>query len=168
MAEERGEDTSEMKGQRLKVKAITRHSSLVARHSSLVTAERRAAPLRSGQAMIEFVIALFAVVVLVAGITEYIGLAAKHGELFAKVRGQAGKQSIENGVDDVGAPDLTQPPAVETSDGVLARGFSHDKREARVGLSKALREWLFDGKLDEITVRGEVWMPGMKVEGVGE
>lgn len=128
-------------------------------------AARRAA---RGQAMIEFVIALFAVVVLVAGITEYIGLAAKHGELFSKVRGQAGKQSIENGVNDVGEPDLTQPPVVETSDAILARGFSNDKREARVGLSKALREWVFGGKLEEITVRGEVWMPGMKIKGVEE
>lgn len=121
--------------------------------------ERRA----GGQAMVEFVIAIFAIVVIVAGIIDYIGLAGRHGELAAEVRGKAGKVAIEHLVVDAEMPEPPEMPALETSEAVLARGFAHEKEEEKVELSPAMRKWVFVDSLDAITVRGEAWMPGMRI-----
>lgn len=123
---------------------------------------------KSGQAMVEFVVAIFAIVILITGITEFIGLAGKRGEIFADVRGKAGKHAIEDSVNDLETPDITQSPTIETSPSILARGFTHEKDEEKVALSKAMQEWVFGGKLSEITVRGEVWMPSMQIGGIEE
>ena len=56
---------------------------------------------KNGQAMVEFVIAIFAIVILITGITEFIGFAGKRGEIFADVRGKAGKHALEDSVDDL-------------------------------------------------------------------
>mgnify|MGYP003294569690 FL=1 len=123
---------------------------------------------KNGQAMVEFVIAIFAIVILITGITEFIGFAGKRGEIFADVRGKAGKHALEDSVDDLETPDITQIPTVETSPSALSRGFTHEKDEEKITLSKSMKEWVFGGKLSELTVRGEVWMPSMKIGGVEE
>lgn len=118
--------------------------------------------------MVEFVVAIFAIVILITGITEFIGLAGKRAEIYGEVRGKAGKHAIEDMVNDLDTPDVTQPPQIETSPSILAKGFTHEKDEEKVALSKSMREWVFGGKLSELTVRGEVWMPSMTIGGVEE
>lgn len=121
-----------------------------------------------GQAMIEFVVAIFAVVIIIAGITEFIGLAGKRGELFSEIRGKVGKQAIEHKITDAEVPQPPALPTLETTESALARGFLNDTLESKFELSKAMKEWVFDGKVDTITVRGQVWMPSLRIGGLEE
>ncbi len=118
--------------------------------------------------MIEFVVAIFAIVIVITGITEFIGLAGRRGEIYAKIRGKAGKQAIEHKVTDVDLPEPPALPTVETTESDLALGFLSEKEESKVELSKAMKDWVFDGKRENITVRGEVWMPGLRIGGATE
>lgn len=123
---------------------------------------------KEGQAMVEFIVAIFIVVIIISGLTEFIGMAGKRDLITAEIRGKVGKVAIEDRVFDDTSLDLSQEPKVEMVEGVLLRGVKHDSHETKISFSKALREWVFGGKRDEVVVRGEVWMPGMKVGGMGE
>ena len=47
-----------------------------------------------GQAMIEFVIAILLVVIIIAGMLQFVELAGRKGELLAEIRAEAGEQAM--------------------------------------------------------------------------
>lgn len=49
---------------------------------------------RAGQAMIECVVAILLIVVLVAGMLQFVELAGRKGELLAEIRGEAGRLAM--------------------------------------------------------------------------
>lgn len=138
-------------------------------HPRLSRTSLRERPRRSGQAMVEFVVALFAIVLIVAGIADFIDIASCRSELFATLRGQAGAAAIAaSGTDDAsaritGGAEPLDPP----QEARLAQNFQGEKKKEEVPLSDALRDWLFQGSRDSVTVGDSVWMPPLEVE-VGE
>lgn len=125
---------------------------------------------KSGQAMIEFVVALFAIVILAAGITDFIIIASKRSEIFATLRGEAGDAAMSD-LENVGIADdaviaaaangrLSVPDEARFSGDFLDR-----ERKEEVQLSRALSEWLFSGARDFVTVGDGLWMPPLRVSG---
>ncbi len=49
---------------------------------------------RSGQAMVEFVIAILAIVIVVAGFFQLMEIVGKRGDIFRAIRGEAGKKAL--------------------------------------------------------------------------
>ncbi len=116
-----------------------------------------------GQAMVEFIIAIFAIVIIITSITEFIGLSSKRGEIYSELRGDVGKSAIERSLHD--SPEITPGvmPQVESASAALERGFVHDNKSVSVGLSDAMKNWVFQGKVDSITVKDEVWFPSLSI-----
>lgn len=119
-----------------------------------------------GQAMVEFVIALFAIVLLVAGITDFAIMASRQSDMAATLRGEAGGDAIGKLGDDASAllPEGSPPRAITSESELAASLVGRDRRETFT-LSKAWRKWVFLGARDGIDIREEVWMPPMKVRG---
>lgn len=125
---------------------------------------------KSGQAMIEFVVALFAIVILAAGITDFILIASERSKIFATLRGEAG-DAVMSDLESVGVADAAVIAAAANGrlsvpeEATLTADFAkeEDKREEK--LSPALREWLFFGAKDFVTVGDGVWMPPLRVSG---
>lgn len=122
----------------------------------------------NGQAMIEFVVAIFAVVIIITGITEFIGLAAKRSEIFATLRGDVGKRAIERQSLPLDEIDLNVTPAVVKENDALLRNYVNGEEKDKVELSKGMKNFIFNGKVDSITVRDEVWLPSFKLSGFQE
>ncbi len=57
-----------------------------------------------GQAMIEFVIAILMVVIVIAGVLQFVELAGVKGDLLAQIRSEAGEEAFGNRIS------LTTPP----------------------------------------------------------
>lgn len=126
---------------------------------------------KSGQAMIEFVVALFAIVILAAGITDFIIIASKRSEIFAKLRGEFARKNIMPDFENVGvANDAVIAAAANgrlsvPNEARFSGDFLDHERKKEVQLSPALREWLFSGARDFVTVGDGVWMPPLRVSG---
>lgn len=122
----------------------------------------------AGQAMVEFIIAIFAVVMIVAGLTEFVVLASRRSEIYANLRGRVGGRAVlasasdENAVMPGGEGAM---PVPETSEEALAPYLIHERDGGKVELSKAMREWVFYGSRDSISVQDEVWMPPLEIGG---
>ncbi len=52
---------------------------------------------RAGQAMVEFVIAILAVVIVVAGFFQLMEIVGARGDIFRSIRGKAGKEALSPG-----------------------------------------------------------------------
>lgn len=123
---------------------------------------------KCGQAMVEFVIAIFAVVVIIAGLTDFIVLASRHSDIVADIRGKVGGRAVQSESSDTAAvmPDVAGGmPHPETSEAELSAHLLHESDGGKVELSKAMRDWVFSGQLDSINVKEEVWMPPLGVGG---
>ncbi len=118
--------------------------------------------------MVEFIVAILVVVILITGITEFIGMATERGNIYSSLRGKVGKNAVESGDASGQTIDVHTTPAVETSETLLARGFKSDEDRVTIRLSKAMKDWIFNGKVSEIRVGDEVWMPGLSLMGNGE
>lgn len=127
----------------------------------------------SGQALVEFAVALFAIVLIAAGIADFIAAASRRSELIAPLRGKAGAAAMTASAADAGAiaPDGSDPLPL-LSGSALSAAFVHREAMEDVPMSRALRDWLFLGGKDSVTVGGEVWMPPLEIpagrEGVGQ
>ena len=119
----------------------------------------------SGQAMVEFVVALFAVVLVVAGIADFIVAASRRSEIFSTLRGKAGGAAMAASAGDAALVSAGAEPRAVTSEDALAAHFVHEADSEDVPLSRALGEWLFLGGRDTLTAGDEVWMPPLEVEG---
>lgn len=116
--------------------------------------------------MVEFVIALFAIVLLVAGIADFAVMASRHSDMVAGLRGEAGADAMEASGEDAGSlvPEGGLPRAI-TAEAELERTLVGRDGHETFKLSKAWRKWIFLGARDAIDIREEVWMPPMKVRG---
>ena len=124
---------------------------------------------KSGQAMVEFIIAIFAVVIIIAGLTDFIVLASRHSDIIADIRGKVGGRAVLSASSDTAAvmPDSEGGmPHPETSESVLSAYLLDERDGGKVELSKAMRDWVFSGRLDSINVREEIWMPPLEIGGV--
>jgi len=122
---------------------------------------------REGQAMVEFAIALLAMVILIAAIADFAIVSSRHSEIYETLRGKAGANAMVSSAHD--APSILgdgQTPVPETSESSLAANFIDESDSDEIPLSAALSNWEFAGNVDSITVRDEVWMPPMEVGGV--
>ena len=120
--------------------------------------------LSSGQAMVEFTIALFAIVLIIAGICDFIAIASRHSEIFATLRGKAGAAAIDASANDAGTiiPEGATPAPVLT-ESRLASSLLGEESKEEVPLSDTLRKWLYQDRIDSITVHDEVWLPPLEV-----
>lgn len=122
---------------------------------------------RSGQAMVEFIIAIFAIVLVVAGITDFVVLASRRSDIFGRLRGKAGASAIDASSGDADRlfPGGGAMPRAVVSETALASGFVHDEEYERMELSGAMRKWAFQDKVDSIKAGDEVWMPPLEIGG---
>lgn len=125
--------------------------------------------LSSGQAMVEFAVALFAIVLIAAGIADFIAIASRRSEIAAPLRGRAGAAAMSASAFDAAslAPRGSIPRPV-FSEASLTAGFVHRDAKEEVPLSRALRDWLYLGGKDSATVGCEVWMPPLEITSTGE
>ena len=121
---------------------------------------------RSGQAMVEFVVAIFAIVLIVAGIADFIAAASRQSEILSDLRGAVGAAAISSSANDAGEliPGDSVPRPV-LSEGGLAAHFVHREVREEYPLSNALRKWLFQGAVTALSVGGEAWMPPLEIPG---
>lgn len=123
----------------------------------------------SGQAMVEFVVALFAIVLLVAGIADFVAAASRHSDIAASLRGKAGAAAMSASDAEPPLPGADESePRPEFSEGALAAGFLRKEEKESFALSRAIRDWLYSGGKDSLTVGGEVWMPPLGVKSAGK
>lgn len=123
---------------------------------------------KTGQAMVEFVVALFAIVLIVAGIADFVDIATRRSELFARLRGKAGSAALAAaGADNAGALVPAAAPLDPLPEARLSQDFLGEEKKEVVPLSDALRGWLFQGGRDSVTVGDSVWMPPLEVK-IGE
>ena len=59
-------------------------------------------------------------------------------------------------------------PRPEFSEAALAAGFLRKEEKESFALSRAIRDWLYSGGKDSLTVGGEVWMPPLGVKSAGK
>lgn len=125
---------------------------------------------KKGQAMVEFVIALLAIVLVVAFIADFIIIASRRSEIFTSLRGEAGSDAMSaSGADNAGALRATAGQTlVAPAEASLVSGFTEaEKKEEFILPDDAFRNWVLSGARDFVTIGDHVWMPPLQVSGVG-
>lgn len=119
---------------------------------------------KAGQAMVEFAVALFAIVLVAAGIADFIAVASRRSEVAAPLRGRAGAAAMSATAPDAASlvPADSVPRPVLSESALAAEFVRRDARED-VPLSRALRDWLHLGRRDSAAVGCEVWMPPLEI-----
>ncbi len=67
-------------------------------NSACQTRARECASSRAGQAMVEFVIAILAVVIIVAGFFQLMEIVGERGKILRSIRGETGKKALSPGL----------------------------------------------------------------------
>lgn len=118
-----------------------------------------------GQAMVEFIVALFAAVLIIAGMCDFIAMATRQLRQTERLRGKAGEAALTANSGDV--KELTQDgemPAAITDIAKVSGNLIERSEEEEIELSHAMKEWLYSGKRDSINVKSEIYMPPLKID----
>lgn len=117
----------------------------------------------SGQAMIEFAVALFAVVAIVAAITDFTVIAEKRGDLYFAARGKAGLKALAASSDAAQVPQNAEDALIPSSYGALLADFQGEDVSLKMPLSKIMREWVFGSDKKELVFSSGVWLPPLSI-----